>query len=530
MIQLISMLASAVLAVGAVAFVTPLFPAPVVEPIEQSLGAALPSATAVFETSLAAPISSSATTMTLTANAVRGGGSISGYACFTVDEGSAQAETICGTVSGTTVSSLTRGISQATGTTTDSDLQFAHRRGANVKITDFPIIQILKAQNNGEDTFENIIRYTNQSAASFTNANDIINRAYADSLAFGAVPASSETASGFVELASGCEAASSTSSGSTARLSIPASMGTSTRTNATLGACKVVVSNNVGFIDANFIPTTTIFAEATFTGTTTVATAPIVYTYDLAGSPYTWTKRTGLKYIDVEAWGAGGGAARATSGGSSGGGGGGTYTKRRIFAADLGSTETVTIPAGGLGATSDNTDGAAPLANTTFGALVTAYGGGGGGAQNGSGGGGGGGGGALTVGGNASTDAGAAGGTPDAGAAGGDSSSFGGGGGGSGAGTRSGGDSAYGGGGGGGGNDTSGGGGGASWYGGAGGGSGGDGASSGGTSLYGGNGGAGTASGAGTVGSVPGGGGGGGGAGNGGNGGAGRVKVTEYYF
>src|SRR5665811_1297356 len=81
------------------------------------VGVALPSATAVFETSIASPISSSATTMTLTTNAIRGGGSLSGYNCFTIDEGSAQAETICGTVSATTVSSLTRGISQSTGTT-----------------------------------------------------------------------------------------------------------------------------------------------------------------------------------------------------------------------------------------------------------------------------------------------------------------------------------------------------------------------------------------------------------------------------
>lgn len=84
---------------------------------------------------------------------------MSGFNCFTVDEGSAQAEFICGTVATTTVTGLLRGISPADGITEDTDLQFSHRRGANVKITDFPIIQRLKLQNNGEGSFENAISY-----------------------------------------------------------------------------------------------------------------------------------------------------------------------------------------------------------------------------------------------------------------------------------------------------------------------------------------------------------------------------------
>ncbi len=126
---------------------------------ELPVGAALPQATGVFETSLAAPITSTATSMTLTANAVRGGGAVAGYTCFTVDEGTAQAEVICGTVSSTAVTSLTRGVSYADGTTSVAANKFAHRRGANVKITDFPVIQILKAQNNGDETFPNPLTY-----------------------------------------------------------------------------------------------------------------------------------------------------------------------------------------------------------------------------------------------------------------------------------------------------------------------------------------------------------------------------------
>ena len=158
------------------------------------VGATLPQATGVFETSLAAPITSTATTMTLTSNAVRGGGSISGYACFTLDEGSAQAEVACGTVSSTTVSSMTRGVSYADGVTSVSANKFAHRRGANVKITDFPILQILKAQNNGDATFPNPIKYETGVAPS--TADDLADKGYVDGVAIAGGADASTTVKG----------------------------------------------------------------------------------------------------------------------------------------------------------------------------------------------------------------------------------------------------------------------------------------------------------------------------------------------
>ena len=54
---------------------------------DHSLGASLPSGTAVFETSLASRINSTETSLTLVANRVRGGGTLSGHQCFTIDEG-----------------------------------------------------------------------------------------------------------------------------------------------------------------------------------------------------------------------------------------------------------------------------------------------------------------------------------------------------------------------------------------------------------------------------------------------------------
>jgi hypothetical protein len=73
--------------------------------------------------------------------------------------------------------------------------------------------------------------------------------------------------------------------------------------------------------------------------------APIVRTYVNSGSPHTWTKPSGLKYIVVEGVGGGGNGYAPPSNEGGGGGGGGGYFKKLIPAASLGATETVTVGA-----------------------------------------------------------------------------------------------------------------------------------------------------------------------------------------
>ena len=97
----------------------------------------------------------------------------------------------------------------------------------------------------------------------------------------------------------------------------------------------------------------------------------------------TWTKDTGLKYVEVEMWGAGGSGGCAIRDGacSSGGGGGGAYYKQRFIAGDLGATETVTVGAGGAAVTdTDERNSTQGLDGTdsTFGSLFTVSGGAGG--------------------------------------------------------------------------------------------------------------------------------------------------------
>lgn len=238
----------------------------------------------------------------------------------------------------------------------------------------------------------------------------------------------------------------------------------------------------------------------------------------------TWNKPAAAVRVLVQAWGGGGAGGRNGAQDGGGGGGGGGYIQQTFDASTLGSTETVTIGAGGTITGSVGNPGG----NTTFGAHLTAYGGGGGGDGGVQGGGGGAGGGGNAVGGNgassttagglaASADAGngGTGGTGGgAGSAGLNGAWGGGGGGGGGEGGAAGavgGNATFGGGGGGGANGTA------------------LGLKAGGTSQFGGAGGAGGQDTTpGTAGSVPGGGGGGGEDAVPGAGGDGRMVVTSW--
>lgn len=92
----------------------------------------------------------------------------------------------------------------------------------------------------------------------------------------------------------------------------------------------------------------------------------------------TWTKPAGLSFVIVEVLGAGGGGGGADQDGSNsgtgGGGGAGGYSRKKIPAAALGATETVTIGALGAGGAAGNNAGATGGASS-FGAHATANGG-----------------------------------------------------------------------------------------------------------------------------------------------------------
>lgn len=250
------------------------------------LGATLPQGVAVFQTSLLSQISSSDTSMTLRANSVRGGGTLSGFHCFTVDEGSSIAEYICGTVSGTSVTSLIRGVDPLTGTTTNATLQFPHRRGAEVKITDFPLLQIMRNQLNGTESIPNVLFYS--SNVTISSSTQLATKKYVDDTSVAGAPDANTTTKGVIEIATSIENASSTATGGTSATLVPSS---STATSsprrgcngtATAGALCIVVAQNDGKISPNFIATSSsdvynyggivsFNASTSLTATTTIA-------------------------------------------------------------------------------------------------------------------------------------------------------------------------------------------------------------------------------------------------------------------
>lgn len=126
---------------------------------QPSLGSVVPVTPAIFETALASPIGISDTSMTLANATLISGATLTGYTCFTVDSGQPNLEYMCGTASGTAITSMTRGIDPLNGTSSVTALKFTHRRGADVKITDYPALSILGRIANGLDGFAQPVRY-----------------------------------------------------------------------------------------------------------------------------------------------------------------------------------------------------------------------------------------------------------------------------------------------------------------------------------------------------------------------------------
>lgn len=252
-------------------------PAPQEDPAP-IFGAAVPDAGGIFQTSLATGILPTDTNMTLVANALRGGAVLSGYQCFTIDVGLSIAEYACGTVSGTSVTNLQRGIDLLTATTTNVSLEFPHRRGASVTITDFPILQILKHQANGEDSYPNMLNYKYDMDYSGASTTAVVSYGLLQRTSFAGVSNASESSKGIVELATQTESASSSPTGSSgAPLVLQAKYATSSPYTAGL---YIPITQNNGKLNVNFIATSStdtynFGGPFSTTGTTTLATSTI---------------------------------------------------------------------------------------------------------------------------------------------------------------------------------------------------------------------------------------------------------------
>lgn len=109
---------------------------------------------------------------------------------------------------------------------------------------------------------------------------------------------------------------------------------------------------------------------------TTAQLTTNMQTFTTAGTT-SWTKPTGASIVDVYVIGGGGAGGAGAPGNNNGGGAGGGWGYKRFFASALGSTESLTVGAGGtpVANTSGNPGGATTFGTTT---LLRATGGGGG--------------------------------------------------------------------------------------------------------------------------------------------------------
>ncbi len=195
----------------------------------------VPNAAANFVTSLASSIGASDTTMTLVSFTTKDGTSlITGRRYgFTIDEGLSNEEHVIGTAAASNqVTSLIRGISVNTGTTTISALKSTHRRGATVQITNAPLDIIMRNIVDGRDFLPNLLIYSSTTPACTLN-DGICDKEYIDSTANAGASDANQTTKGISEEATTAEINSGTQNGGTgARLFVnPNDLSTSNYAN-----------------------------------------------------------------------------------------------------------------------------------------------------------------------------------------------------------------------------------------------------------------------------------------------------------
>lgn len=318
---------------------------------------------ALITTSLQAPISSTATTMTLNSGTYNNGATTlaSSTYGFIIDEGTSIEEIVLADCTGATCTNITRGINRGTGTTTVVALEFAHRRGASVKITDAPSLVFMANAFRGKQNIENALRYN--SNLTFTDTKQLVSKKYVDDTAFsgaGVVDATT-AARGVVELATTAETAASTAVGGSGNLAIANSTATSTYNSAT-AANRVVVTDGTGKIDTNFLPTTATFATSSLTvGSFSAYNIGKNEFFSSTTGATTFTVPTGITkvYFELSGAGAAGGGPGGGNAGLPGGGGGAAGSCTGMIDVTGVSTLTYSIGAKGTGSVGGSgTDGA----------------------------------------------------------------------------------------------------------------------------------------------------------------------------
>lgn len=145
----------------------------------------LPKIIANFTTSLSSKLSPGDTSLVVNSIGSKHGDLTDGLYLITLSEGESNEEHILGTLDADTLtfSSLTRDLSVVDGVTSQSTGKI-HRRGSEVKITNFLLVQIARALNGDTPLTANApIRYGSDFA--FSNARDLVDKQYVLSVVSG---------------------------------------------------------------------------------------------------------------------------------------------------------------------------------------------------------------------------------------------------------------------------------------------------------------------------------------------------------
>jgi len=158
----------------------------------------IPKLSAFFETSLASSLSASGTTISLVSSTDRDGSTLTGLYGLVIDPDTADREYVLATVSSTLVSVVYRGLDAESPNTEVSGNKNPHRRGAIVKISDYPLLGVLRNLLNGEDTLPSKLKYDTN--FTFTDDKELIPKKYADELAIAGSPDASTSVKGISRL------------------------------------------------------------------------------------------------------------------------------------------------------------------------------------------------------------------------------------------------------------------------------------------------------------------------------------------
>lgn len=378
-----------------------------------------------FTTSLAASVSIGATTATLQSATDDDAQALAaGTYYFAIDADNNNKEYIRATLSGTALSAISS-ISR-NGTVTAGFVR-AHRVGASAVLTDFANLKLLTDLLTGATDLDSSDPLKYDGTATISDNAHLATKLYVDGVALSGAPDASTTQKGMAEEATQAEVDAGTAAGSAARLfqnpstirakkyhdyaadaggtdayaitlspvitaysagqvftfkANTANTGAATLNVNALGAITIKKNYNSdladGDIKANQI-VTVVYDGTNMQLVSPVANPSTASTVQVFTASGTWNKPTGLVYAIVEVVGSGGGGAGAgtTNGNAGGGGGGGGYSKKRILAGALGSSETVTIGAVGTAGTSGANAGGTG-GTSSFGAHCSATGGSGG--------------------------------------------------------------------------------------------------------------------------------------------------------